>query len=260
MCRWVSPLHSPRMPAGLTSVTAGRTTPPRWVRQLSTCHPGTYHWRQPPARLMLYTEQKDIAVQKGEPCKFDFSVKNLSAVVVRNLQVGYSIDGGEETVCDFKATMGSNIDKSFTIEHDGFDVVGNHTLKLRVVSINGKDDAYAPNSEQTLALSVKNSVPVQRLVVEEGTGTWCQFCPKGIVGLRKASEAYPNHFIGIAIHRSDNLVTNTYDDLVFEAPKLLLQPQYQVCDRTILRVYGDSCEEAHGENTSHGCRRQCQVH
>lgn len=169
-----------------------------------------------PLDLMLYTEQKDIAVQKGEPCKFDFSVKNLSAVVVRNLQVGYSIDGGEETVCDFKATMGSNIDKSFTIEHDGFDVVGNHTLKLRVVSINGKDDAYAPNSELVLGLNVKNSLPIQRIIVEEGTGTWCPNCPRGIVAVHKASEAFPDRFIGIAVHRQDAMETNSYAELQFD--------------------------------------------
>lgn len=169
-----------------------------------------------PLDLMLYTEQKDIAVQKGEPCKFDFSVKNLSAVVVRNLQVGYSIDGGEETVCDFKATMGSNIDKSFTIEHDGFDVVGNHTLKLRIVSINGKDDAYAPNSELVLGLNVKNSLPIQRIIVEEGTGTWCPNCPRGIVAVHKASEAFPDRFIGIAVHRQDAMETNSYAELQFD--------------------------------------------
>lgn len=169
-----------------------------------------------PLDLMLYTEQKDIAVLKGEPCKFDFSVKNLSAVVVRNLQVGYSIDGGEETVCDFKTTMGSNIDKSFTIEHDGFDVVGNHTLKLRVVSINGKDDVYAPNSELVLGLNVKNSLPVQRIIVEEGTGTWCPNCPRGIVAVHKASEAFPDRFIGIAVHRQDAMETNSYAELQFD--------------------------------------------
>lgn len=170
-----------------------------------------------PLDLMLYTEQKDIAVQKGEPCKFDFSVKNLSAVLVRNLQVGYSIDGGEETVCDFKTAMGSNIDKTFTIEHDGFDVVGNHTLKLRVVSINGKDDVYAPNSELVLGLNVKNSLPIQRIIVEEGTGTWCPNCPRGIVAVHKASEAFPDRFIGIAVHKQDALETNSYAELQFAA-------------------------------------------
>lgn len=170
-----------------------------------------------PLDLMLYTEQKDIAVQKGEPCKFEFSVKNLSAVLLRNMQVGYSIDGGEETVCDLKTTMGSNIDKSFTIEHDGFDVVGNHTLKLRVVSINGKEDAYAPNSELVLGLNVKNSLPIQRIIVEEGTGTWCPNCPRGIVAVHKASEAFPDRFIGIAVHKQDALETNSYAELQFAA-------------------------------------------
>lgn len=169
-----------------------------------------------PLDLMLYTEQKDIAVQKGEPCKFDFSVKNLSAVVVRNLQVGYSIDGGEETVCDFKTTMGSNIDKSFAIEHEGFSTTGKHSLKMRVVSINGKDDAYAPNSELVLGLNVKNSLPIQRIIVEEGTGTWCPNCPRGIVAVHKASEAFPDRFIGIAVHRQDAMETNSYAELQFD--------------------------------------------
>lgn len=168
-----------------------------------------------PLDLMLYTDTYEYAVVKGEPCKLEFSVKNLSAVAVRNLQVGYSIDGGEETVCDFKTTMGSNIDKSFAIEHEGFSTTGKHSLKMRVVSINGKDDAYAPNSELVLGLNVKNSLPMQRLVVEEGTGTWCQYCPKGIVAFRETAAAYPEHFIGIAVHKDDALATDSYSELKF---------------------------------------------
>lgn len=168
-----------------------------------------------PLDLMLYTDTHEYAVVKGEPCKLEFSVKNLCSVAVRNLQVGYSIDGGEETVCDFKTTMGSNIDKSFAIEHEGFSTTGKHSLKMRVVSINGKDDAYAPNSELVLGLNVKNSLPVQRLVVEEGTGTWCQYCPKGIVAFRETAAAYPEHFIGIAVHKDDALSTDSYSELKF---------------------------------------------
>lgn len=168
-----------------------------------------------PLDLMLYTDTHEYAVVKGEPCKLEFSVKNLCSVAVRNLQVGYSIDGGEETVCDFKTTMGSNIDKSFAIEHEGFSTTGKHSLKMRVVSINGKDDAYAPNSELVLGLNVKNSLPVQRLVVEEGTGTWCQYCPKGIVAFRETAAAYPEHFIGIAVHKDDALATDSYSELKF---------------------------------------------
>ena len=154
-----------------------------------------------PLDLMLYTEQKDIAVQKGEPCKFDFSVKNLSAVLVRNLQVGYSIDGGEETVGDFSTTMGANVEKEFSFAYDGFDKVGVHTLKYRLIEVDGEKDAYPGNDEAVVNLKVVDEVPLQRVVVEEGTGTWCGYCPMGIVGLEKMYENYSDQFIGIALHQ-----------------------------------------------------------
>lgn len=40
----------------------------------------------------------------------------------------------------------------------------------------------------------------KRMVVEEGTGITCGFCPQGIVGLETMYETYPGQFIGIAIH------------------------------------------------------------
>lgn len=40
----------------------------------------------------------------------------------------------------------------------------------------------------------------KRMVVEEGTGITCGFCPQGIVGLETMYETYPDRFIGIAIH------------------------------------------------------------
>ena len=51
--------------------------------------------------------------------------------------------------------------------------------------------------------------------MEEGTGTWCGWCPRGIVAFRYMAEKYPETFIGIAVHKSDNLETNTYSYLKF---------------------------------------------
>ncbi len=41
------------------------------------------------------------------------------------------------------------------------------------------------------------------MVVEEVTGLWCPACPIGIVGMARMNEAYPDDFIGIAVHRRD---------------------------------------------------------
>ena len=157
----------------------------------------------------------DLAVKKDEACKFDFSVKNMGATVVRNFQVGYSVDGGEEVVKDFKTTMASNNEKTFSIDYPGFNTTGSHKVNLRLVSVGGATDAYEGNNQVLMNVTVKNLVPKQRLVVEEGTGTWCQYCVSGIYAFRDAAEKFPDEFIGIAVHKSDELTTSSYDNLTF---------------------------------------------
>lgn len=50
----------------------------------------------------------------------------------------------------------------------------------------------------------------RRMVVEEGTGAWCGWCVKGIVGLRYMNATYPDQFIGIAVHNGDMYTVNNY--------------------------------------------------
>lgn len=53
-------------------------------------------------------------------------------------------------------------------------------------------------------------MPHKRVVVEDYTGLWCQFCPRGIVVMEALQRLYPNDFIGIAIHCRDELSTGAY--------------------------------------------------
>lgn len=48
----------------------------------------------------------------------------------------------------------------------------------------------------------------RKMVVEEGTGTWCAWCVRGIVGMAYMKEKYPDTFIGIAVHASDEMTMN----------------------------------------------------
>lgn len=43
-------------------------------------------------------------------------------------------------------------------------------------------------------------LPERRVVIEEATGTWCQYCPMGTLALQILEEKYPDNFIPIAIH------------------------------------------------------------
>ena len=58
----------------------------------------------------------------------------------------------------------------------------------------------------SLAAPVANATPTgtatydRVTVVEEGTGTWCGWCVRGIVALEYMRENYPDKFIGIGVH------------------------------------------------------------
>lgn len=167
-----------------------------------------------PKDLWLYTK-RNVIVKKNASCKFNFSVINLSPRIARTLQVGYTIDDAEEKTAEFKTTMGANVEKEFSIDYSGFSKNGVHTVKFRLISVDGEADAYAGNNSDYTNVKVMDAIPQQRFVVEEGTGTWCGWCPRGIVAFRHMAEKYPETFIGIAVHKNDPLATNSYSKLTF---------------------------------------------
>lgn len=168
-----------------------------------------------PKDLWLYTK-RNVIVKKNAPCKFEFGIINLSPRIARTLQVGYTIDDAEEKIAEFKTTMGSNVEKEFSIDYSGFSKNGAHTVKFRLISVDGEADAYAGNNTDYTNVKVMDAIPQQRFVVEEGTGTWCGWCPRGIVAFRHMAEKYPETFIGIAVHKNDPLATNSYSKLTFK--------------------------------------------
>ena len=72
-------------------------------------------------------------------------------------------------------------------------------LRVELTKINGKDfnDYY-----EAAIVCITNTYD-RAVVVEEGTGTWCGWCPRGIVGMEYMRENYDDKgFIGIAVHAS----------------------------------------------------------
>jgi thiol-disulfide isomerase/thioredoxin len=54
--------------------------------------------------------------------------------------------------------------------------------------------------------------PVQKkIVVEESCGTWCGWCPRGIVFTKLVAENYPGIVVPIHVHNSDPMVLPEYD-------------------------------------------------
>jgi hypothetical protein len=52
----------------------------------------------------------------------------------------------------------------------------------------------------------------KKVVFEEGTGTWCGWCPRGAVVMDYMTSTYPDQFIGIAVHNGDPMTVTAYDN------------------------------------------------
>lgn len=75
---------------------------------------------------------------------------------------------------------------------------------------------YTNESAEKIVKSINSalyrigSVYSRKVVAEEGTGTWCGYCPHGIVGMKAMKEKHLNDFIGIAVHGEDIMQVDKY--------------------------------------------------
>lgn len=59
-------------------------------------------------------------------------------------------------------------------------------------------------------ISTEETLYPRKMVVEKATGTWCKWCPIGIVAMEKMAEKYPDNFIGIDVHIRDEMTSQDY--------------------------------------------------
>jgi hypothetical protein len=90
-------------------------------------------------------------------------------------------------------------------------VPGNQTYTATISNINGGNDDIA--GDNTLSGQIDPVVPaVGKMVVgEEGTGTWCQWCPRGAVFMDLFETKYDQYWAGIAVHNGDPMTVTDYD-------------------------------------------------
>jgi thiol-disulfide isomerase/thioredoxin len=79
---------------------------------------------------------------------------------------------------------------------------GTYDLVTKIVKVNGEANTYAAEESVTKVYAL-DVVPKHRAVVEEYTGTWCGYCPRGFVGLEKMASLYPEDFIALSYHNGD---------------------------------------------------------
>lgn len=91
-------------------------------------------------------------------------------------------------------------------------IAGVNTATAIVSNVNGMGNDDDVNDD-TLILNINPVVPApgKTVVGEEATGTWCQWCPRGDVYMKRWARTYGDYFAGIAVHNSDPMADLAYD-------------------------------------------------
>lgn len=91
--------------------------------------------------------------------------------------------------------------------------LGKVDLMLHVKEVNGDYNEYSSPITYITRCTV-NKVPHKRVLIEDYTALWCQWCPVGMVATEALVREHPDDVVAISIHKGDELATTTAYQMV----------------------------------------------
>lgn len=147
-----------------------------------------------------------------EDVEITTTIVNNGAVTINSLDVSWT-DGivtYTDNLTDLDLSNGQSIDYTHSETFLPSAAI-TYDIQVSISNPNGETDDETDNVVEG-QISAVSIVPVKRMVLEEGTGSWCGWCPRGFVAMEEMSSAYPETFIGIAVHNGDPMAFAEYDN------------------------------------------------
>ena len=91
--------------------------------------------------------------------------------------------------------------------------VGNVPVDVQINKLVGTTQTVEYSQVLSDNILIASQLFPKRFVIEEFTGTWCGWCPRGIVGMEYMQKNYPDQFIGIAVHSDDVMTSPSYQQI-----------------------------------------------
>mgnify|MGYP001231892800 CR=1 FL=1 len=139
------------------------------------------------------------------------TVSNNGANTITDMDVTWT--DGTNSYTDNLTGLSIASGASYTFTHNTqYTAVGGVTDNIEVSVDVANDDDNTNNalSQSVMGLTFQTDNTV---LFEEGTGTWCGWCPRGAVAMEYMYDTYGNQgFIGIAVHNGDPMVVTEYDN------------------------------------------------
>ena len=168
-----------------------------------------------PTNCVTVEDFGETILAKGEKKSIPITISNKGANPVKSIAYTITSDDGEpseETSKTF-AAMTTNGTKTIDITFEAAEEAGQSQKVVTVTKVNGEPNTAVANSGKGFIITVNEKLSITP-VIEEFTGTWCGWCPRGTVGMEKVHEAYGDQVVQIAAHYSDPMAIDAYSSVI----------------------------------------------
>lgn len=154
----------------------------------------------------------DYVTNVGGKGSISIEVKNEAAIPVNDVSYVVYVKGvaqPEQTV-QLPSPLMNNAQGSLYIDNIPAEKEGLNSFDIEITKVNGE-----PNNTSGVRRSIANIIGLNSFaertsVIEEFTGSWCGYCPRGTVGLSKLKAKYGDKIITLAGHYDDPMQCNSY--------------------------------------------------
>ncbi len=158
---------------------------------------------------------ESVYTLKGKTSQAIVTVTNRGQDAVKS--ISYTVGGEGQSAAE--KTVSISLDDvgtggMFALELPAESALGIFNKQLTITKVNGKaNESSTGVMAEGQLLVVSKSSPATP-VVEEFTGTWCGWCPIGIVYMDKLAKEYGDKVVPVAVHDGDEMTIDAYEDVL----------------------------------------------
>ncbi len=157
-------------------------------------------------------------ITPGQSAEASLTIGGLGARTVESVEVTYAL--GNEPAVTVPVSLSSPLSfgKSAEVKLSGLKYSSEQlfvTASASITKVNGEaNELQASSTATTTFNSYDQTKGFDRMhLIEKSTGTWCGYCPRGIVMMQYAESKYPELFARVALHNGDEM-SNSSSNMV----------------------------------------------
>lgn len=154
---------------------------------------------------MKLNDEVDLSSEDSKRFDVDAEIVSYGMEEITSIEYSWDIDGIRgNNIVNFDTAPDTQFAYPFSITLPVAENIeaGFYNMTVSIDRINGKEN---PNKEEAanMRVNVISEYYKRRPMMEEYTGLWCGWCPRGFAGMERMNNLYGEEFIALSFHSDD---------------------------------------------------------